>query len=530
MTGNSSVSDEVSFSEMLPGVDQLPEVSRETTGTNLPSASHSIFRVTDYITPVVKPNSGGQAVVKSKKDRQVFDRAVQGKLLVNTPSLQLLEVYHSLATAIQAAWRGYIFRRKHSDLILCLKRMTKMQKQIDTLTESVSCYKLFQNKVLQLFEQLLINRDISVTSENRPSASRVVAQSSSSSVRNNEKDPLSLSILENEFSRMSNQFGNPSGVGFSGNDTSTSSLRVMSLTDEEISMDSDDDNDNLQNETFTEASTVPNENHPAYVHNPESGNSFSPTSVKPPSQVKVKTKGSDTLLISWKPSSDNVAGTSVQEHSVSVLSYKIVLNSVPRGVVSGSKTQASVEGLDLTNQKYLVTVRTVTALGESVDSYPPVSTRWTQEANESYSAAEESTDRTTKYTLLHLGSISRTSPRKDCEVESPKSAYGNMVAQTSESFVPEFKILLRDVNIRMGETAYFNVSIQNPVTSGDLKVTWLLCDEIVDEGSNNRVIVTENNSEEFSMQVFNCILSDRGTVTCIAKNKAGSTRSMCNFG
>ena len=516
---------------MLPGVDRLPEVAKEASHANPLSANQSSFQVTDYVTPAPKPSSF-QPAVKSKKDRQVFNRAVNSNAHPRSSNSETLEAYHCLAIVIQATWRGYIFRKKHSDLILCLKRMTQMQKQINSLTDSVSSNRLFQSKMLDLVHQLVVARSIPEISVARPVSSQPKEAEHSLSPMRKQDGKDTLSILENEFSRMSNQFGNPSGVGFSGNDTSTSSLRVMSLTDEELSMDSEDENQNLQNETFTETSVVQKSENLPNVESahPKSANICSPTSVKPPSQVKVKTKGSGTLLISWKASSEVAAGSSVQEHSISVLSYKIVLNNVSRGIVSGSKTHASVEGLDLNTQKYVVTVRTVTALGESVDSYPPVSVGPLKPNGSDQPASHETPERA-KYTLLHLTTSSHTSPVKNLSPQLSKTGSNgelNLAVNQNQFSVPEFRTLLRDVNLHIGETAVFNATIHNP-NAAKVQVTWFLADKNVNEIRSDRVTI-HNDLENHSMEIKNCMLTDRGTVTCVAENEAGSTRSICNLG
>ena len=321
---------------MMPGTDQLPSSPVNNTfqpdslnfgdiitirppSAPVPPIVESATRNREELSTVpvsssmhhgtVQERSGIPVAIKNSVPGLLSDNSRKVSQPQNTCNLNVdtLLFLNRCATVIQATWRGYSSRKRHITDIRSVRSMAKLRCQVEALAEEVERNRTFQSVVLQILAQLVSqqqNRQLmtgfdSCNSTQQSLNDHPLRNTDETWVQNdmvpqnlNSQPPLkdTLTELRNEFSRMSAQFASDSHAVDSShliseaadpnNDTSTSSLRVVSLTeedmisqwgvddgchdnggtgtdcDEDLNEDEEREGDNANDSTFTESEQV----------------------------------------------------------------------------------------------------------------------------------------------------------------------------------------------------------------------------------------------------------------------------------
>ena len=203
---------------------------------------------------------------------------------------------------------------------------------------------------------------------------------------------------------------------------------------------------------------------------------------------------------------------------VSVLSYKLVVDGVPRGVVSAAKTNAVIQGLDVNKQQFSVTVRAVTALGESANSFPPVQVGLSQEQS------------STKHTLLN---IKTTKTQDDILLNAMENVNQLSLKDnnaTEQEPLMKFSTILKDTIAFEGEEAVFKVILSDEVNSEDIKsVSWFKNEICIKD--DHRVSQVQSGVNSFEIHLNDCKLSDDGSISCVVESlDRRKISSFCRLG
>ena len=315
ISNHGSFLDEVSFSELMPGPDLPPVpapahtspndvisiIRASPTPANQQKQTSSI--VSDLVTHNNKESSNRQ--VRSSRDMRVKPNRSEVRISnecqspvqiqfgnrirnanstsgrLNLPSDNaLLALLTEAAVIIQANWRGYLYRKSNWTTIRLTKNLASLRIQVRHLTEGINNSRSFQTITLQLFSKIISQKSVATQSNkqtlNETSTLQLDADNTNGRKNRNVEPALkdTLNALRDEFSRMSCQFtsGNGDSQMTEANDTSTSSLRVMSLTEEDLShwglddhlTQPDEENGNgveegtgsVHDDTFTESEQV----------------------------------------------------------------------------------------------------------------------------------------------------------------------------------------------------------------------------------------------------------------------------------
>ncbi|XP_013399437.1 uncharacterized protein LOC106165681 [Lingula anatina] len=303
------------------------------------------------------------------------------------------------ATRIQALWRGY-WTRMHEPVVVEARkeiRMRRAEGHLKHLRQELDRQKqsLDQEKQLRILQTEAIKFLCRELDELKRGTALNTRTSSAGDMKESDLQKLCFS-LQSQVHQLQQAMKT----------TSSRLLQTSGLNISEESTSSDDDDDSIHiHGTFLDSSSqkgkwMPSgdtlkQHDPSYYENvPLPG---VPTA---PSELQYCIKHSTSLLLRWKPS--KVVDMEGKFLNKPIIGYRVYVNDQAKGMVSGTKTTALLDGLDPKYQ-YKFFVRAVSSVGESYNSDEvtvtmtspldiPSTSSTTTDSDKDHDSAEERSD------------------------------------------------------------------------------------------------------------------------------------------